>query len=264
MIENATNLTTQEEMSMVYIKLKTFLSDPSWVGNALLAFLIGVTVMLYYLNKRVQKRRDFGNNFQRVYDKWLKPDANIKLEYDEEKEELSYPHQGTEWQDFIDIVHKQIKRHPLKYRAWGHYKKAEKAVGELKSIVAKIASTFIDRCNKERLNFKFEEKWGGNNFVIQKLVASRIGSLPLDEEKGSDGSHILSYGNKKIAKTSSETEKNKLEDLIQSMVEGDEVKELITKRDQAENDVRQAKDRYNNKLAKVLTYLRFYSIWGFV
>lgn len=64
MIENATNLTTQEGMLMVYIMLKTFLSDPYWVGNVLLAFLIGVTVMLYYLNKRIQKRRDFGNNFQ--------------------------------------------------------------------------------------------------------------------------------------------------------------------------------------------------------
>lgn len=267
MIENATNLTAQEGMSIGYIKLKTFFSDPSWVGNVLLAFLIGVTIMLYYLNKRVQKCRDFGNNFQRVYDKWLKPDANIKLEYYEEKEELSYPHQGAEWQDFINIVHKQIRRHPLRYRAWALYKKAEKAVGELKSIVTKIASTFIDRCNKEELNFKFEEKWGkktSDNFVIPKLVALRIDSSPPDEEKGSDGSYILSYGNKKIAKTYSENEKKKLVDLIQSMVEDDEVKELIAKRDQVRNDVEQAKDMYNNKLAKVLNYLRFHSIWGFV
>lgn len=148
----------------------------------------------------------------------------------------------------------------MKFRARGLYEKAEKAVGELKLIVAKIALTFIDRCSKERLNFKFEERWGKNNFVIPKLVASRIGSLPLVEDNGSDESYILSYGDKKIAKTDSKTEKNKLKDLIQSMVESDEIKELITKRDQAENDVRQAKDRYNNKLAKVLTYLRFHSI----
>lgn len=243
MVENITSLTSVS------------FSDP-YVGHVLLAILIGVTIMLFTLKEiflRLDKRVI---RFQQVYADWLEPDV-IKLNYDEEREVLRYTKQyDPKWQDFIRVVNRQMKRH--RYKAWGLYEGVEKAGDELKLIITEIASAFIDICNKGGLNFKFEEKWGKNNFVIPKLVALCIGSLPLDEENGSDEAYTLSYGTKKIAKTDSETEKNKLKDLIQSMVEDDEVKELIANRDQTEKDVKQAKDMYNNQLAEVIRDFRLY------
>jgi hypothetical protein len=49
-----------------------------------------------------------------------------------------------------------------------------------------------------------------------------------------------------------------LKDLIESIADAEETKELFAKRDSAENDMKQKLEMYNNKLAEVIRDFRLY------
>lgn len=282
MLENATNLTAQLEVesigNIILSKLIAFFSEP-YAEKVLLAILIIVTLVSIEVTKMVHKRSDFYNRFQQVYDDLLTP-GKVKLSYDEKG--LRYTQQEhPEWEGFISEVNKRIKRKPWKYKARGLYEKVKKAVDDYEgydqSVHREIASTFIDRLNKEELDFT---NWDGKgkepseDFIIPQAVPSSIDyiirgikSLTVQKEnrKESERGRVITAGTGRcillchgvIAKTDSESKINPLKDVIQSMANAEEVKELIAKRDKMKNDMEQKRDMYNNKLAKVIQDLRF-------
>jgi hypothetical protein len=277
MIENATNLTAQEGMSIVYIKLKTFFSDPSWVGNVLLAFLIGVTIVTYYLSARARKRSDFYNRLPQICDELLKS-GKVKLDYDIKGLKYIHPNH-PEWDGFISVVKRQMKRR--RYKARGLYKKAEIAVNNynafIKRLKTKIASFLANGFKKGQQNIIIwdgsGERPSGDYVDLQKISYGFRRGMSLSEKR-EDGRYVLSAvlgpvpetceramsisgSSITIAKTTSESKKDWLRDFIESMANDDEINELNKKCAKAKNDVKRALEMYNNKLAKVIQDLRF-------
>jgi hypothetical protein len=252
-------------MSIEYIiTLKIFLSEP-WVGNVLLAILIVVTIVVPIM---VHKRSDFYKRFQQVYDEFLKP-GEVKLMYDNDKGKLRHTHHDhQEWEGFIREVKKRIKYKRWKYKAQGLYEKVEKAVNDYEDLVklveTKITSIFSDRFEREHFDLMIWKEDGEKPLVdyveLQKIPVCInfiiSGNASLTERRGDDGIYKL-LCHSTLAKTTSESKKNKLRDLILSIANDDDVKELIAKRDKAENDVKPALVIYNNKLARVIQDLRF-------
>lgn len=274
MIENATNLTSQLEGetigNIILSKLIAFFSAP-YAEKVLLAILIVVTIWEVGSTKMAHKRSDFYNRFQQVYDELLKPNA-IKLDYDITKGLIVTHPEHEEWEGFVSIVIKRIKYHPLKYRAWGLYKKVKNAVKDCeeknKTLYSKIASIFIDRLKKEDLEFRIlnnnDNKEPSVDYVDSEGVAYCIdrifhGSIPLREDIGKDGRYVLLCP-RTIAKTISESKRKQLKDFIHSLTKDDEIKKLITERDKAKSRAKLLMDKYNKKLAKVIHDLRF-CVW---
>ena len=284
MIENATNLTnatslaTQLEVEPIGDIIFSKLTDPSWVGNILLFVLILVTI-LGVGTKMAHKRSDFYTRFQQIYNDLLTP-GKIKLIHDEKG--LTYTQQEhPEWVGFISMVNKRIKHKPWKYKARGLYEKVKKAVDGYEeyslSLQREIASKFIDRLNKEELDFT---NWDGKGkepsedftipYAIPPCIDYIIGekeSLTIQKEDRieSERKRVITAGTGRlillchgiIAKADSESKIKQLNDLIQSMANDEEVKGFITKRDELKIDMEQKMDMYNNKLAKVIQDLRF-------
>jgi len=264
MVENAMNLTAQEGMSIVYIKLKTILSEP-WVESVLLFILIVVTMWGVGV-KLANKRSDFYNRFQQIYDPLLKP-SEVELRYDIGSG-LKYTQQDhQEWKGFIDEVNKQIKRKWWKYKARGLYEKVEKAFDEYgeyrTSTPQKITSLFTDKLKKEGFGSMIWEGEGDQpleDYVdmnsIPYSIERIIKGATLEGGKSGDGRHTLKCP-RTIAKTTSKDIIEKLRDLIQSIADNEEIKKLFSKRDKAKGDADELLKRYNNKLAKVIQDLRF-------
>jgi len=261
---NAMNLTPQlEGMTIEYIKLKAFFLG-SYAGNVLLAILIGVTIMLFIVETEIIGKY---RRFQQVYDDLLKP-STVKLEYN--RKELRYTHQNNlDWDGFISVVKKRIKRHPFRYKARGLYEKVDKAVNGHKKCIAsineKICLLVIDGLKKESFDYMI---WNGEgdkplgDYVDMKRIPYSIENIvrgpPLKEEKKEDGRYAL-QATSTFAKTTSEDKIEKLKKLIQLVADDDEIKKLFTKRDDAERDVEEALKLYNNKLAMVIHDLRLHA-----
>jgi len=254
MVENITNLTSAS------------FSEP-YVGNVLLAILIGVTILIFCLKERFRRSDNRAIRFQQLCGEWLKPGV-IKLSYDGKG--LRYNHQeDSRWQDFISVVDRQIKHR--RYKARGLYEKVKKAVGIYEDLVrsanTEITSTFSVRLDKEDLKiitWDGEGEEPSDDFVnfhliphsIEEIIKKGTGSLT--EQKDPAGRYTLLVDGAR-AKTYSESKKDKLKDLILSMTTDDKIKELIAKRDRAKNDdVEPALERYNNKLDEVIRDFRLY------
>jgi len=268
MLENATNLTTQSEgIAMGYIInwLKAFFS--AYAGEILLAILIVVT-MSGVGAKLANKRSDFYNRFQKIYDNLLKP-GEVELSYT--MEGLTYSQQeNQEWEGFIDEVRKHIKRHPFKYKARGLYEKVEKAFGDYKNCVVsideKIVSLSTDKLEEEGFGSMIWDSEGelpSDDYVEMPCIPHCIETiikrgLTLDVKKSGDGRYALDC-HRIIARATSKDMIKKLKKLIQSVVdgEGEGIKELFTKRDNAKGDADELLKRYNNKLVNVIQDLRF-------
>ena len=279
-LANITNLTTQSEgmaIGRIINWLKTFFSKP-YAEPILIAVLIGVTIMLFslkeilrWLDKRVLR-------FQTVYEELLMPGV-IKLDHDEKG--LRYNHQEDEgWGDFIVVINRQLKRR--RYKARGLYEEVEKASNDYKRLVGKvntkIDSTFIDRLNKEELNLLIWDGKGkepSEDFVIPQMISQCINGIisgtksptvQKEDRKESERKHVITAGTGRymllcygiMAKADSESKIKQLRDLIHSMKNDEEIKDFIAKQDKAKNDMEQAKDMYNNKLAEVIRDFRLY------
>ena len=291
MIENATNLTnitnltTQSEgmaIGPIINWLKTFFSKP-YAEPILIAVLILVTIMLFSLKEilRWLDKRDL--RFQTVYEELLMPGI-IKLDHDEKG--LRYNHQEDEgWGDFIVVINKQLKRR--RYKARDLYEEAEKAADDYNSSVkswnTKTISLLNGRLNKEGLNLKNwdgEGKVPSEDYVISQLIPSCIDginsqdkTLAVQSDIGKEsaggkakiagtGRGLLLCNSSTIAESKSESKMEQLKDLIESIADAEETKELFAKRDSAENDMKQKLERYNNKLAEVIRDFRLYPCRG--
>lgn len=270
MLENATNLTTQSEgtaMGYIINWLKAFFSAP-YTEEILLAILIVVAISGVGA-KLANKRSDFYNRFQEIYDNLLKP-GEIELRYGIGSGLRYTQQEDQEWKGFIDMINKQIKHKWWKYKAIGLYEKVEKAYGEYEeyrtSTYQKTTSLFSDKLKKEGFDSMIWEGKGDQPledyvdmniipYIIERIIK---GSSTLKEGKSGDGRHTLKCPNT-IAKTTSKDMIEKLRNLIQSIVddEGDGIRELFAKRDKAKGDADELLRRYNNKLAKVIQDLRF-------
>lgn len=269
MLENATNLTTQSEgtvMGYIINWLKAFFSAP-YTEEILLAILI-VVAMSGVGAKLANKRSDFYNRFQEVYDNLLKP-GEVELSYTRDR--LAYSQQeNQEWEGFIDEVGKHIKRHPFKYKARGLYEKVEKAFDDhrnrIVSINGKIVSLSTDKLKEEGFGSMIWEGEGelpSDDYVDMSCIPHCIETiikqgLALNVKKSGDGRYALSC-HRIIARAASKDMIKKLKKLIQSVVddEGEGIKKLFAKRDKAKGDADKLLKRYNNKLAKVIQDLRF-------
>lgn len=266
MIENATNLTTQSDGTAIgYIIdwLKAFFSEP-YAEPTLIAILIGATIMIFIIETEIIGKY---RRFQQVYDALLKPSI-VKLEYN--RNELRYTHQNNpDWDGFISVVNKRIKRHPFRYKARALYEKVENAVDAHKNCIAsinkKIDLLVIDRLKKESLDYMI---WNGEgdkplgDYVDMGRIPSSIESIvsgsPLNEEMKADGRIALQCPST-FVKTTSKDKFEKLKKLIQSVADDNDIKTLFTKRDYAKRDIEEALKLYNNKLAMVIHDLRLHA-----
>lgn len=271
MIENATNITTQSEVTaMGYIInwLKTFFLE-TWAGNFLLFILVfaaigGVivtTLTSLWIRKRIR--------FQEIYKKWLEPNV-IKFEFDNEG--FRCPLQNDqEWAMFFKVVnwsrHYVIKGQIL-------YKKAEKAVDSYNRLYERVntelTSIVTQTIDKVDLGLSFRDS--GNydsqeSIMPKKNIVVGIIEIVTSELYGENkyklsieprnGRFVLYGGNWELAKSHSEDKLKKLMSLLQPLVENTVVKGKVKDIIEAEQKARTAKDSYNKVLAKTIRGLRF-------
>lgn len=267
MMENATNLTAQSDGMLIYylVKLKTLLSEP-WVEAVSLLILIVVTMWGVGV-KLANKRSDFYNRFQQIYDDLLKP-GKVKLEYGV-RQGLHYTQQNhQEWSGFIEEVNKQIKRKWWKYIARGLYKKTEKKFEDFeessKSFSLVTISLFQNVIEKNDCGFLI---WDGNgdppseDYIekeqIPKVFENIIGGIGIETYESESGGYAFKQPNK-IGKAKSENKMKKLGELIQLTIDNnEEIRKLLSKRKNEKIAAENLLKEYNNKLVKIIHDLRF-------
>jgi len=246
--------------------LKTFFSAP-YAGSILVAILILATILVGWWTKRMHKRSDFYNRFQQVYDKLLIP-GEVKLCYDFINK-LKYTQDNhQEWNGFIDVINKEIKRKWWKYFAWNLYKKTEKKFKDFedssKSFRLETISLFQNMIEKNDCEFLI---WDGNgdppseDYIekeqIPKIFEHVIGGIGIETYKSGSGGYAFRPPNK-IGKADSEEKMKKLDELIQLTIDNDEeIKKLLSKRNNEKITAEKLLETYNNKLVKIIHDLRF-------
>ncbi len=275
MIENATTHATAMNLIIQSVGtvimgiinwLKAFFSAP-YAGSFLVAILILATIIVGCWTKRMHKRSDFYNRFQQVYDKLLIP-GEVKLCYGITNK-LNYTQENhQEWNGFIDVVNKEIKRKWWKYFAWGLYKKTEKKFEDFekfsKSFRFETISFFQNMIEKNNCEFLI---WDGNGELpledyiekkqIPKIFEHVIEGINIETYKSGSGGYAFRPPNK-MGNSKSENKMKKLGGLIQSAIDdNEEIKKLLTKRKTEKIKAEKLLKDYNNKLVKVIHDLRF-------
>ncbi len=246
--------------------LKAFFLAP-YAGSILVAILILATIFVGWWTKRMHKRSDFYNRFQQIYDKLLIP-GEVKLVY-KVGTKLEYTQQHhQEWNEFIAEVNKQIKHKWWKYNAWGLYKKIEKKYKDFenatKSFRLYTISLFQTMIEKNGCEFLI---WEGNgdppseDYIekekIPKIFENIIGGIGIETYKSGDDRYAFRPPNK-IGKAGSEEKMKKLGELIQLTIDNDEeIKKLLSKRNNEKITAEKLLETYNNKLVKIIHDLRF-------
>jgi hypothetical protein len=276
MIENATNLASimnlavqLERISSVYTHLKAFFLG-SYIGNILLATLIGVTIMLFFFEYKIGRKQKHIERIQQEYGKLLKPDA-VKLEY--KRGDLKYSSEkDLDFEDFLNEVKKQKKYR--KYKLDELCDAVGKAIEEDENSCIyspqRITSVLSDLFEKEGLEFKFwigEGDQPSEDYVealfIQSPFRKFINGAPLEVGRSGDGRYTLKCNASRIAKVTSLDKIEKLKKLIEKLANNNEIKDAIEIYYNAWKDKNQALKEYNNKLAEIIWDLRMYPRGGF-
>jgi hypothetical protein len=275
MIENAINLASimnlaiqLERISSAYTHLKAFFLG-SYIGNILLATLIGVTIMLFFFEYKIGRKQKHIERIQQEYGKLLKPDA-VKLEY--KRGGLKYSSEkDLDFEDFLNEVKKQKKYR--KYKLDEVYDAVGKAVeeNENSSIYSpqRITSVLSDLFEKEGLEFKF---WIGEGdqpledyveaLFIQSPFRKVIDGASLEVGRSGDGRYTLKCNASRIAKVTSLDKIEKLKKMIEKLAKNNEVKDAVEIYYKSWKDKDQALKEYNNKLADIIRDLRMYPRGG--
>jgi len=257
MLENTTNLAN----TTVWVDV-----IKSYINPILLGILILVTIMLFYFGTKIDRKYKHIERIQQEYAELLKPSA-VKLEHDRH-DSLKHSNQDDLYfDDFMDEVKRQRKYRKLKVE--DSYKKAEEAVKEYRSSF-KLAYEGIKTIS---INVFKKEGFGsiiwngeGNKPLGDYINPERI-PLPIEniinghplkiEEPRGDGRYMLQCPDT-MAKTTSKDKAEKLKELIEYVARDYEVKELITKRDEAKKEIDKALKDYNDRFVKVIYDLRMY------
>ena len=255
----------QEGMGLKWLKI---LFSNQYVGNVLLAILIGVTVMSGVASLLVWRHR----HYREIFDSLLKPNG-IKLKYDLENG-LTYSHpEDKEWEQFINIVNDRLRHKVLKYRVPRLCGKVKKTFREYKKYYdlfnQKTPLILIDKLKKKKLKFII---WDGKDqpsedFIERKYFLSSLENIIVNGEtlkigKSGDTRYTLTSLSRvhQIAKSTSKEKIEELKGLIETIAQSEEIKKSIAQRDKTKNDVDDIIKKYNKKLAKIIHDIRF-SLW---
>ena len=251
------------------IWLKGFFSAP-YAEPILIVLLIGATIFVGWWEKRMHKRSDFYNRFQQVYDNFLIP-GNVTLEYNNGDKKLFYNHtqeNRNEWNGFIDVVNKEIKRKWWKYFAWGLYKKTEKKFNDSeessKAFRSETILCFQNEIEKNDLGFLIWAEAGdppSEDYIekekIPQVVENIIGGTTIETYKSGSGGYAFRQPNK-MGKSKSENKMKKLGELIRVTIsDNEEIGKLLSKRENEKSAAENLLKEYNKKLVKVIRDLRF-------
>ena len=248
-MENATNQTSAAIASDGFIDIMLH-SQEFWIALIVAIISLGGIIMYMWLSvwkpRKLKSLKEVFNDVEIINDE-------DRCKYPQKPRFLNYP---------------QARRYLKIHRAWRLWGKIEVTKKEyevcIKKLYKKLASVFVDRCKNEGLNFRFLADGRGKSsidYVISKNVPLYLddknkGVNPLLETRDGDGKYCILYSGR-IANTASESKRNRIKALIESMENDVEVKKLFEKREIARWIATKAEGAFNKKLAKLVKNVNY-------